>query len=118
MIEPGGVVFFFPRITNFLSSGHDNVRHLKCPEFEEQAAMDLILTGINSQRCRKGSSFLEFCWELQLFKIYRKRKKKKKKKKPLCITLPFRSHEILGILNVAGSIVVFYYLIKLSVMYV
>lgn len=106
--------FFFSRITNFFSTGHDNVRHLKCPEFEEQAAVDLILAGQNSQGCREGSSFLEICWELQFFKICHK----KKKKKPLCVTLPFHSHEILGILNVAGSITVFYYLIKLSIMYV
>lgn len=78
--------------------------------------MDLILAGENSQGCREGSSFLEICWELLFFKICHQ--KKKINKKPLCITFPFHSHEILGILNVAGSITVFYYLIKLSIMYV
>lgn len=77
--------------------------------------MDLILAGQNSQGCRGGSSFLEICWELQFFKIC---PKEKKKKNPLSVTLPFHSHEILGMLNVAGSVMVFYYLIKLSIMYV
>lgn len=41
----------------------------------------------------------------------------RKEKNPLCLTLPFCSHGIPGILNVAGSVTAFYYLIKLSLMY-